>query len=69
MSTPSINTDPAVGASRPAINPSSVDLPLPDGPTIATNCPRGIDVVSGWRMTSGSLPLVTVLDTSRSSIM
>ena len=32
---------PCVGASRPAISPSSVDLPLPDGPTIATNWPAG----------------------------
>ena len=42
MSTPSMSTEPDVGASRPAISPSSVDLPLPDGPTIATNWPRGI---------------------------
>ena len=45
MSTPSITTEPDVGASSPAISPSSVDLPLPDGPTIARNCPRGIVVV------------------------
>ena len=31
---------PAVGASSPAIRPSSVDLPLPDGPVIARNCGR-----------------------------
>jgi hypothetical protein len=42
MSTESISTEPPLGASRPAISPSSVDLPLPDGPTIATNSPRGI---------------------------
>ena len=40
MSTPSMITEPEVGASRPAISPSSVDLPLPDGPTMATNWPR-----------------------------
>ena len=37
-------TEPDVGASSPASSPSSVDLPLPDGPTIATNWPRGIVV-------------------------
>ena len=42
MSTSSISTEPDDGASSPAIRPSSVDLPLPDGPTIATNCPCGI---------------------------
>ena len=47
MSTPSISTEPEVGASRPAMSPSSVDLPLPDGPTIAMNCPRGMSIVSG----------------------
>src|SRR6266545_554091 len=30
--------EPVVGLSSPAIKPSSVDLPLPDGPTIATIC-------------------------------
>jgi hypothetical protein len=37
MSVPSIRIDPVLGASRPASSPSSVDFPLPDGPTIATN--------------------------------
>ena len=36
MSTPSTMMRPVVGASRPAIRPSSVDLPLPDAPVIAT---------------------------------
>ena len=51
------------------MSPSSVDLPLPDAPTIATNCPFGMVMVSGWRMVSGCVPLVTVLETSRSSII
>ena len=34
MSTSSMSTEPDEGASRPAISPSSVDFPLPDGPTI-----------------------------------
>ena len=41
MSVPSISTEPDDGASSPAMRPSSVDLPLPDAPTIATNCPFG----------------------------
>ena len=42
MSTPSMTIAPVVGASSPAISPSSVDLPLPDGPVIATDAPPGI---------------------------
>ena len=51
MSTPSITMLPVEGASRPAIRPSSVDLPLPDGPVIATTRPDGIDEIewdAGW---------------------
>ena len=33
----------AIGVSRPARRPSSVVLPLPDGPTMATNAPCGIE--------------------------
>ena len=36
-STPSSQTRPEVGRSRPASRPSSVLLPLPDGPRMATN--------------------------------
>src|ERR1035437_2802721 len=68
MSTPSITTCPEVGASRPGINPSSVDFPLPDGPRMARNWPRDTDSRSGCRMVSGSAPLITVFETSRSSI-
>jgi hypothetical protein len=42
MSTLSIRMVPVVGLSRPARSPSNVDLPLPDGPTTATNWPDGI---------------------------
>ena len=36
---------PVDGASRPAISPSSVDLPLPDGPVIATTWPaRDVEI-------------------------
>src|SRR5205807_10636993 len=36
-------TAPEVGGSRPATTLSSVDLPQPLGPTIATNAPAGTD--------------------------
>ena len=36
---PSTITSPAVGRSMPVIILSRVDLPLPEGPTIATNSP------------------------------
>ncbi len=56
MSTPSMRISPVLGASRPASSPSSVDLPLPDGPTMATNAPRRDRVVErmqdGERMTA-----------------
>ena len=41
------STRPLLGASSPATSPSSVDLPLPDGPTTARNEPAGISSVSG----------------------
>src|SRR5450759_4746752 len=68
MSTPSITTWPDVGASRPAIKPRSVDFPLPDGPRTARNRPRSTWSRMGCRIVSGSLPLITVFDTSRRSI-
>ena len=36
---PATVTIPVVGRSRPAIRLSSVDLPLPDGPMMATTSP------------------------------
>ena len=41
MSVSSIRIEPLDGASRPAIKPSSVDFPLPDGPTMARRWPDG----------------------------
>ena len=38
---PSSQISPELGESRPASNPSSVLLPLPLAPTMATNCPGG----------------------------
>src|SRR5687768_6703006 len=69
MRTPSTLMLPVVGASRPAIRPSSVDLPDPDGPVIATTRPRAIVNVVGWRIVSGPAPLVTVRETLESSII
>ena len=69
MSVPSSRIRPLLGASSPAINPSSVDFPLPDGPVIATVRPLAIWKDVECRMVSGDPPLVTVLETSRSSII
>src|SRR5437773_12445650 len=44
-STPSTVIDPLSGRSSPATKFSSVDLPMPDSPTIATNSPRSIEKV------------------------
>ena len=63
MSVPSMTIRPVVGESSPAMSPSSVDLPLPDGPVIATTRPAGIVRSSGCRMVSVPLPLGTVFET------
>ena len=44
---------PDVGASRPAISPSKVDLPLPDAPVTATNWPSAISTSKHRRESSG----------------
>ena len=69
ISTPSMTISPVVGTSSPAINPSNVDLPLPEGPTIERYCPDATERLTGRTMVSGSVPLMTVFDTLRSSIM
>src|SRR5688572_12907515 len=46
-------TCPADGRSSPASSAKSVDLPLPDGPMIATNSPRAIE-----RLTSSTTVIV-----------
>ena len=55
---------PDDGASSPAIRPSIVDLPLPDGPVIATARPSPIVKDVGWRIVRGPAPLGTVRDTA-----
>ena len=42
MASPAIKTEPELGLSRQPMRFIMVDLPLPDGPTMATNSPRSI---------------------------
>src|SRR3954468_58567 len=69
ISWPSTEIRPDVGASSPAINPRIVDLPLPDGPVIATMLPRSTVNDVGCRIVSGPAPLVTVREPSVRTIM
>ena len=45
---PSIDTDPSVIVSSPAIMRSSVDFPQPEGPTSTTSSPSGISRSRLW---------------------
>src|SRR6266550_1777788 len=65
-STPSTVIDPLSGRSSPAIRLSSVDLPIPDSPTIATNSPRSIENVidSKTRLGRGPAKVFVRLATS-----
>src|SRR5579871_5817235 len=56
MSTPSTKTWPLVGLSNPAMMPSRVDLPDPDGPTMATNAPCSMRRLMPLRMSMRSRP-------------
>ena len=42
VESPAISTEPELGLSRQPIRFIIVDLPLPEGPTMATNSPRSI---------------------------
>src|SRR5258707_1874791 len=66
---PSMRISPAVGASSPAISPSKVDLPLPEGPMTVMNWPSGIVRSSECRIVSISAPEGTTLETLYNSIM
>src|SRR5690348_16849605 len=55
---------PEVGAARPAISRSAVDLPQPDGPTSDTNSPLAMARSSG---PSAMTPLSNVLVTPERS--
>ena len=66
MSVPAMLIVPLDAESSPAISPSSVDLPLPEGPMMAKQRPVATSRSRGWRMVSGWPPLITVLLTPRS---
>src|SRR2546421_5418783 len=68
ISTPSINTCPVVGLSSPAIIPSSVLFPDPDGPTMETNSPLIIEKLMPLRMSMRSRPRGRLFVISRTSI-
>jgi hypothetical protein len=51
-----METDPLLGASSPAHNPSKVVLPLPDGPIIAAVEPDSMLNVTSFRTVSSELP-------------
>src|SRR5206468_1055923 len=59
--TPSSQTSPSLGRSRPASSPSSVVLPDPEAPTIATDAPEATSKLTSSRIVNGSSPLVTIL--------
>src|SRR5689334_20766479 len=60
-SRPSISTAPALGRSRPARRPSSVDLPEPDTPTVVTASPAHTSTLMPSRIVNPVVPLGTVL--------
>src|SRR5207249_10682329 len=61
--------DPAVGLSNPAIKPSSVDFPLPDGPVIATICFSGTSTVTSSRIVTECPPALRRIVRFRTAIM
>ena len=58
---PRARREPAVGSSRPASSASSVDLPAPEAPTIATVSPASTARLTSSRMVSVPSGLVTSL--------
>src|SRR5437764_2800275 len=56
-----MTTSPAVGRSSPANRPSSVVLPEPDAPTMATAAPGSTSKLTFSKIDSGSSPLWTIL--------
>src|SRR5690348_9394204 len=69
MSSPSSRIWPDVAVSRPARRPSSVLFPLPDGPRIAANCPRGISRSMPLRISTRCVAVAMLLVRPRTSIM
>src|SRR5215470_8432960 len=68
-STPSTVIEPPLGVSSPASRPSSVDLPLPDGPVTATTSPAAISRLTPSRIVSDRPPLGSRITRSRTEIM
>jgi hypothetical protein len=60
-----VSTRPRVGTSRPASSPSSVDLPEPEAPTMATASPAMTLKEISCRITSRPSPLGTSLPRRR----
>src|SRR5215472_11549713 len=67
MSRPVTSTAPLVGASRPPSSCSSVVLPEPDAPTIATRSPAATCSVAPSSTCSSTGPCRKLLQTSRAS--
>ena len=66
MRSPAIVTLPAVGRSMPVIMLSIVDLPEPDGPTMATSWPSSMSRSTPLSASNSSLPVLYVFFRSRS---
>src|SRR5712692_823251 len=60
---------PDVGWSSPAMSPSSVDLPLPDGPAMARNWPAGTSKDTSVSTSTPRPPLVRRMESERTVIM
>src|SRR6266566_7830094 len=69
ISTPRTVMSPAVGRSRPAMRPSRVDFPLPEGPAMATNCRAGTSSVMSVSTSTGRPPLSRRMESPRTVIM
>src|SRR2546430_702834 len=69
ISTPRTVMSPAVGRSRPAMRPSRVDFPLPEGPAMATNCRAATSSVMSVSTSTGRPPLSRRMESPRTVIM
>ena len=69
ISIPSRTMVPSVGRSRPAISPSRVDFPLPDGPITATICFGGIDRATSSSIVTRRPPAVSRMERCRMAII
>lgn len=60
MRSPAIVTLPSVGLSMPVIMFRIVDLPEPEGPTMATSCPSSMSRSTPLRASNSTLPVLHV---------